>query len=85
MATITVVTVYDGLTELEVRQWANKAFKPSMMGGNLEFSIEQVSDIKSRFLKGEHVGAQADHPTKPGVKSKTRWKLDREIILVDET
>lgn len=78
MANITVITVYEGMTEIEVRQFANRVFKKNMMGGDPEFDNEQVMTMKSEFLAGNHVGAQAGDPAKGMIK--TRWKLNRVTL-----
>lgn len=69
---ISVVTLYEGITNEDVQDFADRVFDTTWAKD--AFSPESWAEMKSDFLKGEDVVAQS---TSADEKKKvaTRWRL----------
>ena len=71
---ILVVTLYEGITNADVEQWADRVFENTVASGT--FTAEQLAEMKADFLKGNEVYAQTKSPCGKQVAA-TKWRLDR--------
>jgi hypothetical protein len=70
---ILVVTVYEGITNHDVHDWAERVFAKTVAG---QFSPKQMDEMKKDFLNGKDVMAQSKSPD--GKQSQTtKWRLSK--------
>lgn len=70
---ILVVTMYDGVSDIDVSEWADQVFKGTLA---VQFGPEQMAEMKKDFLSEVDVVAQSKSPDGKMIAT-TRWKLTK--------